>query len=134
MVVGGGLHDRGRPQRQHALLELAASVYLSRSEIACRDAGRSASLVCYLSLRRGGFPPRFMKAMRGISALRLASGRNEEPSAAIIDSQTLRLSSESGLPAAGRVRWSQTQARLETAHGSRYAGPSSGVACHPSQR
>lgn len=63
--------------------------------------------------------------------LRLVAGRDEQPSAAIIDSRTLRSTPESGARAGydGAKR-----KKLEASSGCRHAGPSSGRARHPRQR
>lgn len=45
------------------------------------------------------------------AVLRMAAGRAGDPTAAVIDSRTLRSTPESG--ARARYRWSQAQARLE---------------------
>jgi transposase len=123
------------PQRQHALRELFNGLrYLIRYGIAWRAMPNDLPpwFAIYQQSQRWLAAEVFESLAQDLRAvLRLASGRNEEPSAAI-DSRTLRSSPESGSRAgydgAKRKRGSKL------AHGSRYAGPSSGVACDPSQR
>ena len=67
------------------------------------------------------------------AVLRMAAGRQAEPSAAIFDSRTLR-----STPAlrqaqerhAGRLRRCQAQARLQAAYGGGHPWPSARPACH----
>jgi transposase len=67
------------------------------------------------------------------AVLRLAAGRDAEPSAAILDSRTLRSTPESGQRAGydGAKRKSQAQEGFQAAHGGGHAGPLAGPARHP---
>jgi transposase len=79
--------------------------------------------------------------LRGV--LRLAAGRNAQPSAVILDSRTLRSSPESGERAGGACPPAgqrpdrgrrQAQEGLQTAPGGGHAGPLAGPACDACQR
>jgi transposase len=92
------------PQRQHALRELFNGLrYLIRYGIAWRAMPNDLPpwFAVYQQSQRwlaAGVFEALAQDLRAV--LRLASGRNEEPSAAIIDSRTLRSTPESG-PRAG---------------------------------
>jgi len=92
------------PQRQHALRELFNGLrYLIRYGIAWRAMPNDLRpwFAVYQQSQRwlaAGVFEALAQDLRAV--LRLASGRNEEPSAAIIDSRTLRSTPESG-PRAG---------------------------------
>jgi transposase len=92
------------PQRQHALRELFNGLrYLIRYGIAWRAMPNDLPpwLTVYQQSQRWLAAGVFEALAQDLWAvLRLASGRNEEPSAAIIDSRTLRSTPESG-PRAG---------------------------------
>ena len=64
--------------------------------------------------------------------LRVAGGRNAQPSAAVLDGRTLQSTPESG--GGRRLRWLQAQKRQQGSHGRGHAGPAARLAGDPDER
>ena len=89
-------------------------------EVVCQQAQRWLGAGCFEPLADD------LRAL-----LRLAAGRNPEPSAAILDSRTLRATPQERR--AGRLWWGQAQEGVEGPSGRRHLGPPPGPARHARQ-